>query len=124
MTLRKSAVPLTTRKVALRINGVPTPSLAVNKRSGENLIQTVDRVKAVVNEQLAALDPQIADQVDVTYSYDESTSVRQLLGDLISNTAFAILLVMIVVLGILGLRAAPFGGGRHSRVIHDRVLGS
>lgn len=89
-----------------RINGAPTLSLAVNKRSGENLIQTVDRVKAVVNEQLAALDPQIADRVDVTYSYDESTSVRQLLGDLINNTAFAILLVMIVVLGILGLRSA------------------
>ena len=89
-----------------RINGAPTLSLAVNKRSGENLIQTVDRVKAVVNEQLAALDPQIADRVDVTYGYDESTSVRQLLGDLINNTAFAILLVMIVVLGILGLRSA------------------
>ena len=89
-----------------RINGAPTLSLAVSKRSGENLIQTVDRVKAVVDEQLANVDPRIRDRITVTYSYDESTDVRQLLGDLINNTLFAILLVMIVVLGILGLRSA------------------
>ena len=41
-----------------------------------------------------------------TSSYDDSVFVKTLLGDLINNVAFAVLLVMIVVVAILGLRSA------------------
>ncbi len=48
----------------------------------------------------------LQDLIVATNSYDDSIFVATLLGDLINNVAFAVLLVMIVVVAILGLRSA------------------
>ena len=43
--------------------------------------------------------------VVVTYSQDKSTDIRTMLGDLQNNVLSAVLLVMIVIVGALGLRS-------------------
>ena len=48
----------------------------------------------------------LQDLIVATSSYDDSVFVKTLLGDLINNVAFAVLLVMIIVVAILGLRTA------------------
>ena len=48
----------------------------------------------------------LQDLIVATNSYDDSIFVATMLGDLINNVAFAVLLVMIVVVAILGLRSA------------------
>jgi multidrug efflux pump len=50
------------------------------------------------------------ENVEVTFTQDNSEQVRTMLNDLVNNVATAILLVMIVILGALGLRSAGLVG--------------
>lgn len=85
-----------------RINGEPAIGLEVVKRAGENLIETVDAVRAVV----AQASRQWPNAVQVTYSRDKSDDIRNMLTDLQNNVLSAVLLVVIVIIGILGVRTA------------------
>jgi multidrug efflux pump len=89
-----------------RINGEPSISLEVIKRTGANVIDTVDEVRALV-ERESALWPAA---VSVTYSRDKSNDIRNMLGDLENNVLSAVLLVFIVIIGILGTRSALLVG--------------
>ena len=89
-----------------RLDGDPSLIIELVKRSGENIIDTVDKTKVVVEEERV----RFADEVQITYSQDHSVIVRDRLGDLQNNVISAVLLVMIVVLGALGLRAATLVG--------------
>lgn len=79
-----------------------TVVLAISKRIGENVIETVDAVKAVIDET----KPTWPEGVKFSYSGDESTQIRTMLYDLQNSVIFSIILVMIVVLAALGLRSA------------------
>lgn len=85
-----------------RVNGKPAVTLEIRKRIGENIIDTVDQVKRVVEAESANW-PQ-----NLTYSFanDESRGVRQQLSDLQNNVLVAVILVMIVVLAAMGMRNA------------------
>lgn len=85
-----------------RVNGHQAMTLAVSKRIGENLIETVDEVKAVVEETSAAWPKHL----NVSFTSDESESVRSMLSDLQNNVALSIVLVMVVVVMALGFRPA------------------
>jgi multidrug efflux pump len=85
-----------------RINGEPAIGLEVVKRAGENLIETVDAVRAVVEEERRIWP----DSIEVTYSRDKSDDIRNMLTDLQNNVLSAVLLVVIVIIGILGVRTA------------------
>jgi len=85
-----------------RINGDPAIGIEVVKRAGENMIATVDAVRAIVDEE-SRLWPE---QVKVTYSRDKSEDIRSMLTDLENNVLSAVLLVVIVIIGILGVRTA------------------
>ena len=89
-----------------RINGHPAIALEVSKRTGENIIATIEQVRAVV-ERVRGAWP---DGVIVTYSQDKSSHIRTMLADLRNNVLSAILLVMVVVVAALGLRSAGFVG--------------
>ena len=52
-----------------RINGQPAVALEVSKRTGENIIDTIEKVRAVVEPSARADWPP---QVQVTYSQDRS----------------------------------------------------
>jgi len=89
-----------------RINGKPAVGLEVVKRTGENIIDTIERVRNVVEAERANWPAHI----EVTYSQDRSSDIRTMLTDLTNNLISAVLLVMIVVVGALGLRSAGLVG--------------
>jgi multidrug efflux pump len=89
-----------------RVNGRPAMTIEVSKRTGANLIETVDAVKAVV-DQLQKTWPT---SVHVTFTQDKSKIIRQMLGDLQNSVATGVLLVAIVILFALGFRASLFIG--------------
>ncbi|MEM7119982.1 MAG: efflux RND transporter permease subunit [Pseudomonadota bacterium] len=89
-----------------RVGGESAFTLEVSKRTGENIIDTIEQVRAVVT-QASALWPE---GVDVAYSQDRSTDIRLMLSDLQNNVLSAVLLVMIVIVWALGWRSAGLVG--------------
>src|SRR5215510_12286422 len=89
-----------------RVNGRPAMTIEVSKRSGANLIETVDGVKRIVQE----LQKTWPDAVHVTFTQDKSKLIRQMLSDLQNSVATGVLLVAIVILFALGFRASLFIG--------------
>lgn len=87
-----------------RLNGKPSVSLEVKKRPGENIILTVEKVKALIAQaQQSALWPQ---SILVTYTGDQTKDVNMMLSDLQNNVSSAVILVAIVIVAILGVRTA------------------
>lgn len=89
-----------------RVNGRPAMTIEVSKRVGANLIETVDGVKATI-EQLQKTWPAA---VHITFTQDKSKIIRQMLGDLQNSVATGVLLVAVVILFALGFRASLFIG--------------
>ena len=89
-----------------RLDGQPTVALEITKRTGANILEVVDSVTALVERARA----EFPETLEVTITQDNSEQVRTMLNDLVNNVATAILLVMIVVLGSLGLRSAGLVG--------------
>jgi multidrug efflux pump len=89
-----------------RVNGKPAMTVEVSKRTGANLIETVDAVKATV----LALQKTWPQAVHVTFTQDKSKIIRQMLADLQNSVATGVLLVAVVILFALGFRASLFIG--------------
>jgi len=90
----------------VRVNGLPTISLEIVKRPGENVIETVDKVKALIAE-----DRQYwPNNIQVSYAGDKSEDVKEMLNDLQNNVISAVLLVVIVIIAILGVRSSVLVG--------------
>ncbi len=85
-----------------RLDGRPAVAIEVSKRSGANLIETVDLVKAVA-EEFRALLPE---GTEISFSQDKSKDIRQLLFDLQNSVLTAVILVFIVILYALSARAS------------------
>ncbi|MFT4888695.1 MAG: multidrug efflux pump [Pseudohongiellaceae bacterium] len=82
-------------------NGSPSISLNVQKRKGQNLVETMEQIDAVVKEIRPSLPPA------VTLSYINNTAplvLEQNLG-LQGNMATAMILVLIVVIASVGVRS-------------------
>ncbi|MCB2100577.1 MAG: efflux RND transporter permease subunit [Rhodobacterales bacterium] len=93
-----------------RVGGHPAVALEVSKRTGENIIDTIEHVRQVVEHERAAWPDGLRAAVDVAYSQDKSKDIRTMLTDLQNNVISAILLVMIVVVAALGWRSALLVG--------------
>ena len=89
-----------------RLNGQPAIGIDVSKRIGANIIQTIERVRAVVSEE----SKRFPAGIQVTFSQDKSDQIETMLEDLQNNVLSAILLVMIVIVGALGIRSAGLVG--------------
>ena len=94
-----------------RVNGQPAMTIEVSKRSGANLIETVDGVKYVVEQ----LKKQWPEGIQVSYTQDKSKTIRQMLADLQNSVITGVLLVAIIILFALGFRASLFIGIAISR---------
>lgn len=94
------------RETYARLNGKPSIAIEVVKRTGSNIIETIQTVRAVVD---MARD-QIPEDVTVTFSQDKSRNIKGMLGDLQNNVLSAILLVMVVVVAAMGMRSAGLVG--------------
>tara|TARA_B100000242_G_scaffold240252_1_gene180237 strand:+ start:588 stop:3749 length:3162 start_codon:yes stop_codon:yes gene_type:complete len=89
-----------------KLNGERAVALEIVKRSGENIIDTIETVREIVEAEREFWP----DNVVVSYTQDESEGIRTMLKDLQNNVISAILLVMIVVVWALGIRAAALVG--------------
>lgn len=89
-----------------RIGGERALVLEISKRTGENIIETIEKVRAVVTDASQGWP----EGVVVGYSQDQSKNIRQMLTDLQNNVMSAILLVMIVIVGALGVRGGLLVG--------------
>ncbi|MCX7338339.1 MAG: efflux RND transporter permease subunit [Alphaproteobacteria bacterium] len=85
---------------------VQTIALAITKRSGENLIHTVEAVKEIVENAKKDWPSGVV----VNYAQDQSDNIREMLNDLQNNIILAIILVMAVIVFSLGWRSAVLVG--------------
>lgn len=89
-----------------RVNGQPAVTLEVTKRVGENVIETIDQVKAVIEE----VRPLWPEGITATFTQDNSIMIKQQLSDLFNSVLTATLLVFIVIVWALGVRSAALVG--------------
>lgn len=89
-----------------RINGERAVALNVVKRTGENIIETIEAVQNVVEEESQYWPAGL----EVIYTLDQSNDIRTMLSDLQNNIISAVLLVMIVLIAVMGMRAAGLVG--------------
>lgn len=89
-----------------RVNGKPAITIEVSKRTGANLIETVDATKYVVGE----LKKSWPGTVQVAFTQDKSKTIRSMLHELQNSVITAVLLVIVIMLVVLGGRASLFIG--------------
>jgi multidrug efflux pump len=89
-----------------RLNGKSAVAIEVVKRTGANLIETVDGVKAAM-DQVRKTWP---GTVQVSFTQDKSKTIRDMLHELQNSVITACLLVFVIMLVALGGRASMFIG--------------
>lgn len=89
-----------------RIDGQPALALEVSKRTGANIIETIENVRSIVEQNKQSWNG----AVQVSYLQDKSDRIRTMLGDLENNVLTAVILVMIVIVAALGPRPAILVG--------------
>lgn len=89
-----------------RLNGNPALAIEVVQRSGANIISTVEEVMALIEAEKTTWPTGI----QVVASRDKSIDVQRMLSNLQNSVISAVLLVFIIIVGILGLRAAGLVG--------------
>ncbi|TVT33537.1 efflux RND transporter permease subunit [Marinobacter vinifirmus] len=89
-----------------RINGEPALVLEVSKRSGANIIETIEQIRTLI----ADARPRLPETLEIRYIMDQSEEVRDILSDLLNNVLTAIVLVIIVVIAAMGPRSALLVG--------------
>lgn len=94
------------RKSIARFQFKPSVSLEVSKRNGQNIIETINEVRAIVQEKTADWPS----TVKVELSQDQSINILEMIRSLISSIVNAVVLVVIVCIAALGLRSALMVG--------------
>jgi len=94
------------RETYARLNGNPVVTLSVSKRTGENIIETSDAVRAVIAEMEAGFPP----TTHVSITSDAAKHVRSMVSNLENNIISGLILVVGVLLFALGIWNASFVG--------------
>jgi multidrug efflux pump subunit AcrB len=94
------------RDTYARLDGNAVVSLAVVKRSGENIIETSEEVGRVIAEERASFPPGTV----VKITADQSEDIRNMVSSLENNIISGLILVVAVLLFVLGVRTASFVG--------------
>ena len=88
------------------VNGKNAVTIEVSKRVGENIIDTINKIKNISNE----VTKKFPQSVDVSFSQDQSNTIKNMLNSLQNNVIAAIILVLIIILGSLGVRSGLLVG--------------
>jgi len=94
------------RESFARLNGNSVVTLSVSKRTGENIIETSDAVRAV----LAEMETDFPPTTHVSVTSDSAKYVRSMVSNLENNIISGLILVVSVLLFVLGVRNASFVG--------------
>ena len=89
------------RKSFANINGKNAVTIEVSKRVGENIIDTISKIKEITNK----VSLSFPSNVEISFNQDQSTTVKTMLNSLQNNVIAAIILVLIIILGALGVRS-------------------
>ncbi|MYL23746.1 AcrB/AcrD/AcrF family protein [Halomonas alkaliantarctica] len=89
-----------------RIDGEPAVVLEISKRAGANIIATIDAVENLVDQA----GDNLPDALNVTTILDQSTTVEDMLSELLNNVLTAVVLVLIVVVAVMGWRTSLLVG--------------
>jgi len=89
-----------------RLDGRDAVNISVKKRAGENIIEIIEAVDALVAEQSASLPA----GTGIVKLMDKARGIRLMLADLENNILSGLLLVVIVLLFALGVRNAVLVG--------------
>ncbi|MEJ2098852.1 MAG: efflux RND transporter permease subunit [Desulfobacterales bacterium] len=87
-----------------RINQEKSVTIAVLKRSGENIVRVTDEVKRVIKEMRQELPQSL--KIDLTA--DQSNDVRLMVSDLENNIISGLILVLAVIFVFIGGQSAVF----------------
>jgi multidrug efflux pump len=89
-----------------RLNGEPSLAMEVVQRSDTNMIDTVQQIRAEIEDAARSWPPGVV----LNYTRDKSVWVKKNLTSLVNNVAAAIVLVFIVLIGVLGFQNALLVG--------------
>ena len=87
-----------------RINQEKSVTIAVSKRSGENIVRVTDEVKRIIDE----MRPQLPKNLKIDLTADMSNDVRLMVADLENNIISGLILVLCVILVFIGGQSAIF----------------
>ena len=90
-----------------RSNGKNSIVLDVKKRSGKNLIKSVEKIRELVEK---VKKDEFPSSINITISNDQSDITKNLVSDLANNIVFGVILVITVLMFFLGFRNALFVG--------------
>lgn len=90
------------RKGFARNNGENAIILEVSKRTGENIIVTIDKIKDLVSKEMVFLP----NEISVDFFQDESKAINSMISDLENNVILAIILVLIIIISWMGYKPA------------------
>jgi CzcA family heavy metal efflux pump len=92
------------RSTYARMNGEPAVSLAITKRTGANILELSEGVKALVHERSA----EWPEGVRYRTLGDQSKMIRNMVSDLENGIITALLLVVTVIMFFMGVRNSLF----------------
>ena len=87
-----------------RLDGTPVVTLDIIKRTGENIIETSDAVKATIADMEALFPPTTV----VKITGDQSEDIRMMVSSLENNIISGLLLIVAVLFFFLGVRTSFF----------------
>lgn len=91
-----------------RDRGKPAVALEVTKRTGENIIETVEKVKYVL--QNAQASDQWPQNVEVNFSQDQTKNIKDFLFTLQNTLILALILVIGIIVYSMGVRPSVLVG--------------
>ena len=89
-----------------RVNGKPAVALQVKKRIGENVLEINEKVRVEAQNYVKNL----SDNIKINFTSDNSDYILEMLKSLQAAVTNAIISVMILVIGALGIRSALMVG--------------
>ena len=89
-----------------RVNGKPAVALQVKKRIGENVLEINEKVRIETQEYIENL----SENIEINFTSDNSDYILEMLKSLQAAVTNAIISVMILVIGALGIRSALMVG--------------
>jgi len=95
------------RTTFAREYGKPVVMLSIMKKSGENMIAAIDKIKVILD---AAVGVYIPENLNVSITNDQSTRTEAQVSELENSIIFGVLLVVGVLMFFLGFRNAIFVG--------------
>ncbi len=98
------------RKGTARYNSEATVALQIVKRKGANHIDTAQLVRTTVANEMQNWPDELKQAIRVDFTLDQSEQVASMISQLEGSVLTAVLLVMIVVLGVMGVRSALLVG--------------